>query len=721
MKWTSGDQWTCTVALPAGSSLECKYIVVDERTGREVRWQEGGNMLIAVPANVQGLPVEQYETRISWCKQYSSFKAHPLTSVAAAAAGVTAAAAAAAAKSAAPVMAWAVAKGASAVAAAALGSSSTATAVAIAAPPAAPQQPAKQHQPQQQAGAPSGALGALPTVSASAAPNGLAATIAQAAVDAVLSASLSAVATPPPGLGADAKGADASSGGASRFQLTPASEDEPLTLTLLPRSTSPPLKLSLSSSYSQLMEMTGSGSGSSSPSSGSPGTSRSSSSTNLAGMAASGSGSGSGSPAASSPAAPAAAAPAPAATAPAATAPAATAASASAASQIRSHPIEVRCSPWSEPLSQQQLQQRRASSAASSSSSTATTSSSSSSATPQPKLAQKQKQPVAALPAVSTASIAAFGAEYDMYASLYDTPYMHTAFDLDAYAMYDTPSVPEPASAASSVTARARSPLRAASPAAAAASSSTSIFGAPAGGVSGARSDPLESAVQAARSSSPPKAAAAAAPAAAAPQAAAAALPAYNSIFSDAPSPKQPAAAPTASAATAAAAASTDGAAAASYRSISRSGKAVSEWAGRTIFTLSSASASASILDAADSDSDDDEDDVAEVEARVAHALDAPVTAADMAALLRTMGTALGHSVRMRHSGVEPAAADLLELDRQIALQCSKLYRQRDNLLVGFVRHETARRQLAPAPAATGGGGGSSSGVRPGGGGVTPM
>eukprot|EP00198_Chlamydomonas_reinhardtii_P008345 XP_001697682.1 predicted protein [Chlamydomonas reinhardtii] len=83
MKWTSGDQWTCTVALPAGSALECKYIVVDERTGREVRWQEGGNMLVTVPASVQSLPVEQYETRISWCKQYSSFKAHPLTSAAA--------------------------------------------------------------------------------------------------------------------------------------------------------------------------------------------------------------------------------------------------------------------------------------------------------------------------------------------------------------------------------------------------------------------------------------------------------------------------------------------------------------------------------------------------------------------------------------------------------------------------------------------------------------
>lgn len=42
-----------TPSLATRSALECKYIVVDERTGREVRWQEGGNMLVTVPASVQ--------------------------------------------------------------------------------------------------------------------------------------------------------------------------------------------------------------------------------------------------------------------------------------------------------------------------------------------------------------------------------------------------------------------------------------------------------------------------------------------------------------------------------------------------------------------------------------------------------------------------------------------------------------------------------------------
>jgi hypothetical protein len=40
------------------------------------------------------------------------------------------------------------------------------------------------------------------------------------------------------------------------------------------------------------------------------------------------------------------------------------------------------------------------------------------------------------------------------------------------------------------------------------------------------------------------------------------------------------------------------------------------------------------------------------------------------------MGTALGHSVRLRYEGADAADAARLDLDRQIALAASRLYRK---------------------------------------------
>ncbi|EFJ44573.1 hypothetical protein VOLCADRAFT_64732, partial [Volvox carteri f. nagariensis] len=47
MHWSRGDTWSCNVMLPAGSTVECKYVVVDEQ-GKEQRWQEGSNMVVEV-------------------------------------------------------------------------------------------------------------------------------------------------------------------------------------------------------------------------------------------------------------------------------------------------------------------------------------------------------------------------------------------------------------------------------------------------------------------------------------------------------------------------------------------------------------------------------------------------------------------------------------------------------------------------------------------------
>ncbi|KAG2487615.1 hypothetical protein HYH03_013754 [Edaphochlamys debaryana] len=641
MKWSSGDTWSCRVPLPAGSTLECKYVVVDE-TGTAVRWQEGTNMSIRVPAAFEGQALQDFEVAMSWCKTYSAFSAQPLTSPAAALAAATAPA----------VAAWAMAKGASPAPSRAVSPAPAAGAFAGASGSSVPptfSQPAKP-----------AAVSTLPPSVVSAAlppgakPNGMAAEVALAAASAILQPS-----TPTP---SSASGAGRTAAAAAfSSELTPGTEDSPggMSMTLPPRSSSPPFKLSLSSNLAQLMEL--------------PSTlSRSGSGGNLAASASASASASAVSPAA--PSTPTALAPAP--------VRAASPVKAAAAVAPSSFPIDLPAS-----------------------------AASSRAASPAPS-----RPVVEPMPASASSSVSSYGrqapspshydaasgygsSEYDMWASAYGMPYMHTPFDLDAYAEVDQ-TAPEPTPAASL---RSPSPKAVAPP------------------VPG--TDLLESAMQAARGPSPrasePASVAASKAAApsifANPAPAAATAAGAQSIFSAAPkaaSPKPsaskpaaapapapaPAATPTFASASASASAAPAAAASApaspglpSYRSVSCSSPAVSRWADQTLFELSASSIA--------SDEDSDEEAAAETESLVAHALEAPVTAEDMSVLLKQLGGALGRSVRMRHEGKDSAATDLLELDRQIALASSRLYRKRDNLLVGFVKTET-RRQLAAATAA---------------------
>lgn len=48
LRWAEGDQWTASVALPAGEVYEYKYVVIDFGTKQPVMWQQGGNAVLAV-------------------------------------------------------------------------------------------------------------------------------------------------------------------------------------------------------------------------------------------------------------------------------------------------------------------------------------------------------------------------------------------------------------------------------------------------------------------------------------------------------------------------------------------------------------------------------------------------------------------------------------------------------------------------------------------------
>ncbi|KXZ49645.1 hypothetical protein GPECTOR_20g502 [Gonium pectorale] len=600
MRWSKGDTWTCSVKLPAGSSLECKYVIVDEK-GAEVRWQEGSNMALKVPASYHGSPVDSYDVHISWCQAHAAFSAIPARGTSSksssSAAGsssttsssrstsveraerlpVAAAAAAAAAPSggAAPVAAWVAAKG-TGRAASPLRKATAAEPEAVKVAPPAPQPVAE------------------------AAPISLAATIRQAAANAAQAPAQPAAAA---AASAPATAAPATAVAPARpaFQVTPPSGEEPMSLVLPPRSTSPPFKISLSPSFSSLMDLPGS------PRERVSGNSASAGSAGDAGSPSQGSG---GAAAATSWSSVTGKAP---------------------AAAIRSHPIDA--APVSSGLS----------GAASPPSSPARSSPTSSPSSSKAAAAVRNDGAAVPPPVVPSPAAASFGLEYDIYSAFYETPYMHTPFDLDAYAVYEH-GAPEPVAPGSS--------------------SSGGPMGL--GDLLNRSTDFVESAVRTAASHGGTAAFANGAASPAAPAAAPAEVP-------------TPAAAPSPSSEP--------------YRQTSRSSPAVSDWASRTLFELSSGR---SLLEE-DEDSDDEEE-TADEEAALVHAMAAPVSPADMAALLTQLGTALGRSVRLRYEGMDVAASDLLELDRKIALAASKLYRQRDSLLTGWVRKET-RRQLATAAA----------------------
>ncbi|PNH07413.1 hypothetical protein TSOC_006138 [Tetrabaena socialis] len=635
MHWGTDNTWTCSVPLAAGSAVNCKYVVVDG-AGRAVRWQEGDNMVVAIPAAFQGLPVMQYDVQVSWCKAFQSFGAIPLTSAAAVAASFAGRAAAPTPAQAAlpPVMAWAVAKGASAATATAELPAQPSAATAAQRPSAPPPQsalPRPAEQPVPRTGrmvetimqAAGGASKAAPPPSLPPATPARAAAAAappppsDAAVAAlpVASAAPAAPATPPP---APLR---------ASFQLTPPTNDQPMSMLLQSgRPASPAVKISLSSSFSRLMEMPAAGR-----------------------AAAAGAGAATSSSAAS----------------------ASAQAPASSSEKLTPRPLQ------SHPLDVAIKTSAPATSAATSVAGGAPARSTSPS--PAARAALASASPPAS-PTTSTRSHASrrphhqqsslqppsppvWGLEYDMYATLYGAPYMHNAFDLDAYAQYEQMPYGEQPSA----------------PAAAAGAALRAQAAAPG-------KDLLETAVQAARGSPPlPVDALPVAPAAAvrAPEHAAAAVAAPPLPIPDV------AAAAAAEIATAAVAA----AAVAAPALASAATSSVADWAGRTLFELSRAS----------TDSDDEAEETADSEAAVAHALCPPPTGSDMTALLKQLGSSLGKSVRMRDGGADAAAADLLELDRTIALAASKLYRQRDNLLVGFVRKETRRQLMAAAAGSAGG------------------
>lgn len=73
MQWSEGDVWTATVALPAGSRLEYKYVVLDP-SGRPARWQEGANLVLSLPVDAAASgPVDVVD---SWCQRLQLRRRH---------------------------------------------------------------------------------------------------------------------------------------------------------------------------------------------------------------------------------------------------------------------------------------------------------------------------------------------------------------------------------------------------------------------------------------------------------------------------------------------------------------------------------------------------------------------------------------------------------------------------------------------------------------------
>ncbi|GLI63615.1 hypothetical protein VaNZ11_006626 [Volvox africanus] len=642
MHWSRGDVWTCNVMLPAGSDIECKYVIVDDQ-GRAQRWQEGSNMVVTIPDTYQGLPPQRYDVGVSWCKNHVNYRcvAAPPTNAAQAAAFfmeklkntcatvVSTAAAAPAAEAAPPMMAWALSKGASTTAGFnptplvqhvaeahtsifRLPSASAVQCAAIDVPALPAHQASSTPSLRKQ-------VAANESLSQDTGNECKVATLVQAAANSVCEAHTAAGSRLYESIGAAAN----SIGLLSSFQLSSASsEGEPtMSITLPPRSKSPPVKISLSSSFSKLLDMPAltrnGGSNASTTGTGAV------ISTAIMGK--------------------------------------------TTASSIQSHAIDP---------------------VVASSSHTAHIGG----GAPKPQGATNSTDKPVVSPPYATAntvnrSIAAsvsptWGMEYDIYATAYGLSYMHTSFDLESYALYDQTG---PAPSSSSLP--SMSPGRLYHESAHGFLSANQSCGA----------DPLESAVQAALSSSPDTKTAR--EASFFPYTLLGATDANTSLALGAAAGSSLAdhvsdvATPAVVSANAAASHPPDAVASAPvevYRQVSRSSTSISDWAGRTLIEMNCGH---SLID-----EDSDEDETADDEAAVAQALATPAAPADMAALLTQLGTALGRSVRLRYDGIDATAQDLLELDRKIALAASKLYRQRDTLLTGWLRKET-RRQLATVAA----------------------
>ncbi|GIL65408.1 hypothetical protein Vafri_19157 [Volvox africanus] len=663
MHWSRGDVWTCNVMLPAGSEIECKYVIVDDQ-GRAQRWQEGSNMVVTIPDTHQGLPLQRYDVGVSWCKNHVNYRcvaAQPNNAAQAAAVfmenlkstcatAVPSAAAALAGELAPPMMAWALSKGASTTAGfnptplvhhvaeaqatmLHLPSASAVQCSAVNVPASPAQQPPSTQSLRKQVAVNE----PLSQVETGAGDGSKVATLFQAAANAVCKAHTGPAGSRP----SEAIGATASSVGMlSSFQISSASSDgEPtMSIVLPPRSKSPPVKISLSSSFSKLLDMpalsrTG-GSNSSSTSTGA-----------VIGTAVMGKTTG---------------------------------------SSIQSHAID--------PVVASSTHTAHIGGGA-----------------PQPPVATNSIDKPAVSPLLATANTVSgsrnsgnsrqssstaasasptWGMEYDIYATAYGLSYMNTSFDLESYAVYDQTGPAPSSSPSSSLSSMSSGHL---------------YHGSTHDLLSANQSrgaDPLESAVQAALSSSPDSKTAPTAnffPSTLLGATAASTSLALSAatVSSLADSASAVVATPFVVPTNAAASHPADAVVSAPvdvYRQVSRSSTSISDWAGRTLIEMSCGH---SLID-----EDSDEDETADDEAVVTQALATPAAPADMAALLTQLGTALGRSVRLRYDGIDATAQDLLELDRKIALAASKLYRQRDTMLTGWLRKET-RRQLATVAAAT--------------------
>lgn len=624
--------------------------------GQEQRWQEGMNMILKIPTTYQGLPVQRYDVGVSWCKTCINCRAHPAVTSAcavtkatsdASTAGIVASLAGSVLESAfplghisaaAPVMPWALSKGANpvngwlnpAVAAQAAGDSQPRTqqradgtpiltVAAVASAQLGAAQPYSGYGAQ-----PSSCSDPLPLpeepLSSSASGGSKAAALFRAALGIVqMGSTTEGNPSPDSTLATSETSVPLATGELwTSFQLMAAVGDsQPKMSIVLPsRSRSPPVKISLSSNFARLMEI--------------PAITRANNATTRQGANGNG-----------------------------------------ASAVVRGTPSQAASAVQGITISS------GAEGVASSSKLTESADATVSTIIvgDGQSLAYSAQPPAAAPPtsddafqidprhlaissAIAPASPMMWGMEYDIYASAYGLPYMHTPFDLNAYAVYEQ-------ELSSSVSAT----VQGATHGSASYLSSSQAHGA----------DPLESAVEAAHGSTFVKVShVLSAPntstsAGAGPVAAPVPPPCAADVVL--PRPADPVVT-----------APVD-----DYRQASQSSTTISDWAGRTLIDLSS---SRSLTD-----EDSDEDETADEEAAVAQALTAPAAPADMAALLTQLGTALGRSVRLRYDGIDATAQDLLELDRKVALASSKLYRQRDNLLSGWVRKET-RRQLASAAAA---------------------
>lgn len=620
--------------------MECKYVVVDE-LGREVRWQEGSNMELCVPGSVKGRPLHRLEAAVSWCKQFKNFLAAPVE-------GVTV-----------PLTSLDVApmKHQPQQQVAQVSNSAPVT-------PAVPA--ARQHAP---AALPSASAPATPTMSVAAAP--VLAGVAAAAADLV---GQPAAAAPLPAKPSGRSGSPSSGNSFAAFvaarQPSPVRHEQqqqqqasqqassiftaPRAVAAEPALPATPTKSSRSASpigaaapaASSVVEQP------------------------VAAVAASAQTAGSSTSSAAPPTVPSFQLNPPSSEEPMSIL--------LKSGRARSPPVKISLStstsllmempsrPPSPALGSSTTASAAISADAGSSSASTSRPSTSELAAPTPVYPGASPRYLAptSRPGSPSASAITWGQEYDVYAAVYESPYMHTPFDLDAYAMYDAPTaMPSPVLPASA-SRRSPSPRGALGESVFCSPGRQPSMSGPAAATSA--TDLLETAVQAARElheapSAPPQSqplqqpAPSAAPAqpahAAAPAAAsstAAAEPAQAAPSTPPPSPGSPSSFP------------------ASFNPFlkdsqlgSSSPKSSNDWAGKTLFELSAGRH-------AHGEDDEEEEEPADDEAVLSHALAAPTAPSDMAALLKQLGSALGRSVRLRYEGVDSSAEDLLELDRKV-------------------------------------------------------